>query len=156
MQSPFFLQLFLFPLFILAQQTLPEFDGQITPKEWSGAETFEINYEIDPGNNVASPHLTKVFITYSETHLNVGFIAYADMENLRSSIRNRDEGFQDDNVFIGIDTYGDGRYMVALGANPFTIFYIGGTNGYSKIDTQNQFRIENSQLYLKFQYLFDF
>ncbi len=40
--------------------------------------------------------------------------------------------------------------------NPFTIFYIGGTNGYSKIDTQNQFRIENSQLYLKFQYLFDF
>ena len=118
MQSPFFLKLFLFPLFILAQQTLPEFDGQITPKEWSGAETFEINYEIDPGNNVASPHLTKVFITYSETDLYVGFIAYADMENLRSSIRNRDEGFQDDNVFIGIDTYGDGRYMVALGANP--------------------------------------
>ncbi len=108
-----------------------------------------------------SPHLTKAFITYTETDLYVGFIAYADMENLRSSIRNRDEGFRDDNVFIGIDTYGDGRYMVGLGANPegnpnpFTIFYIGGTNGYSQIDTQNRYSIENSQLYLKFQYLFD-
>ena len=62
--------------------------------------------------------MTKAFITYTETDLYVGFIAYADMENLRSSIRNRDEGFRDDNVFIGIDTYGDGRYMVGLGANP--------------------------------------
>ena len=40
------------------------------------------------------------------------------MNNLRSSIRNRDEGFQDDNVQIGIDTYGDGRYMILLGSNP--------------------------------------
>ena len=39
--------------------------------------------------------------------------------------------------------------------NPFTIFYIGGTNGYSQIDTQNRYSIENSQLDLKFQYLFD-
>ena len=65
-----------------------------------------------------SPHLTEVFITYSETDLYVGFIAYADMANLRSSVRNRDEGYRDDNVLIGIDTYGDGRYMVSLGANP--------------------------------------
>ena len=65
-----------------------------------------------------SPHLTEVFITYSETDLYIGFIAYADMANLRSSVRNRDEGYRDDNVLIGIDTYGDGRYMVSLGANP--------------------------------------
>lgn len=65
-----------------------------------------------------SPHLTEVFITYSETDLYVGFIAYADMANLRSYVRNRDEGYRDDNILIGIDTYGDGRYMVSLGANP--------------------------------------
>jgi len=40
--------------------------------------------------------------------------------------------------------------------NPFTIFYIGGTNGYSLLDQKNNYQIENSQLYLKFQYLFDF
>jgi len=33
------------------------------------------------------------------------------MSTLRSSIRNRDEGYQDDIVMIGIDTYGDGCYM---------------------------------------------
>ena len=58
-------------------------------KEWKGAENFSIKYEIDPGNNIPSPHLTDVFVTYSKTDLYVGFIAYADMENLRSSIRNR-------------------------------------------------------------------
>jgi len=110
--------LLLFPLFIQAQKVLPEFDGVVSPEEWEEAETFKINYEIDPGNNVPSPHLTEVFITYSETDLYVGFIAYADMANLRSSVRNRDEGYRDDNVLIGIDTYGDGRYMVSLGANP--------------------------------------
>ena len=39
--------------------------------------------------------------------------------------------------------------------NPFTIFYIGGTNGYSRIEEGNRYGIENSQLYVKFQYLFD-
>ena len=38
--------------------------------------------------------------------------------------------------------------------NPFTIFYIGGTNGYSRIDNQRRFSIDNSQIYMKFQYLF--
>jgi hypothetical protein len=38
--------------------------------------------------------------------------------------------------------------------NPFTIFYIGGTNGYSRIDNQQRYSIDNYQIYLKFQYLF--
>ncbi|MDO7611094.1 MAG: hypothetical protein MUQ72_00655, partial [Flavobacteriaceae bacterium] len=109
----------LFSFLLTAQQgILPTFDGVVSAQEWKGAENFSIKYEIDPGNNIPSPHLTDVFVTYSKTDLYVGFIAYADMENLRSSIRNRDEGFQDDNVLIGIDTYGDGRFMVSAGANP--------------------------------------
>ena len=39
--------------------------------------------------------------------------------------------------------------------NPFTIFYIGGSNGYSRIENKNKFSIDNSNIYLKFQYLFD-
>lgn len=118
MRTPTFI-LFTFLSFLLpAQQILPTFDGVVSPQEWKEAEKFSIKYEIDPGNNIPSPHLTDVFITYSKTDLYVGFIAYADMENLRSSIRNRDEGYQDDNVLIGIETYGDGRFMVSAGANP--------------------------------------
>jgi hypothetical protein len=105
-------------LFLTAQKTLPTFDGIVSDAEWINAEKFNINYEIEPGNNEPSTHETKVFITYSKTDLYVGFIAYADMKKLRSSIRNRDEGYLDDNVMIGIDTYGDGRYMISLGSNP--------------------------------------
>jgi len=118
MRSSFLALLLLSSFFIFAQKQLPEFDGIVIPEEWEGAETFDIKYEVSPGDNVLSPNLTKAYVTYSETDLYVGFIAYADMDNLRSSIRNRDEGFQDDIVFIGIDTYGDGRYMVAIGSNP--------------------------------------
>lgn len=40
--------------------------------------------------------------------------------------------------------------------NPFTIFYIGGTNGYSRIEAMtNNFHINDTKLYFKFQYLFD-
>jgi len=149
MYKPFLSLLLLFSLFIQAQKVLPEFDGIVSPKEWEGAETFKINYEIDPGNNVPSPHLTEVFITYSETDFYVGFIAYADMVNLRSSVRNRDEGYRDDKFFFL-------QPLLKWNPNPFTIFYIGGgTNGYSRIEEGNRYGIENSQLYVKFQYLFD-
>ncbi|MFM1877745.1 MAG: hypothetical protein RLZZ241_611, partial [Bacteroidota bacterium] len=59
-----------------------------------------------------------VYLTYDEQHLLIGFIAYADMSTLRSSIRNRDAAWQDDMVMIGIDTYKDGRYAISMGSNP--------------------------------------
>ena len=104
--------------FITAQKKDPIlFDGKIDSIEWKNAQKFDILYEIDPGNNAPSPFDTHIFITYSPTHLYVGIDAKADMKTLRSSIRNRDEGFQDDFVTFGVDTFGDGRYMVFLGAN---------------------------------------
>tara|TARA_B110000046_G_C12842600_1_gene334279 strand:- start:270 stop:767 length:498 start_codon:yes stop_codon:yes gene_type:complete len=102
----------LFPFLTFAQNTLPTFDGVVNPEVWSSAEKHTIEYEISPGNYTHSPVATEAYITYGVSDLYVGFIAYADMSNLRSSIRNRD-----DFVMIGIDTYGDRRYMVSLGAN---------------------------------------
>ena len=101
-----------------AQTTPPQFDGVIEQEEWKNAQTFSLDFEIDPGDNIPPPFPTKAYILYTPTDLYVGFIASADMNNLRSSIRNRDEGFRDDNVLFGFDTYGDGRYMIAVGANP--------------------------------------
>ena len=56
------------PLYIIAQKTLPTFDGIVSDKEWVNAEKFKINYEIEPGNNEPSIHETEVFITYSKTN----------------------------------------------------------------------------------------
>jgi hypothetical protein len=101
----------------LAQTSEPNFDGIVEKEEWATAQEFLINYEIDPGNNTLSENLTEVYVTYSQTHLYIGFIAYTDMNTLRSSIRNRDEAWQDDFVMFGLDTYGDGRYLINFGAN---------------------------------------
>ena len=43
---------------------------------------------------------TKAYVLYTTSDLYVGFIASANMDTLRSSIRNRDEGFRDDNVLL--------------------------------------------------------
>ncbi len=115
-----FLQILIFfsSSLIYAQNTAPVLDGNVEEQEWQDAQNFSLDYEVDPGDNTPPPHKTKAYIKYTKTDLYIGFIAYADMKNLRSSIRNRDEGFRDDNVLFGFDAYGDGRYMIALGANP--------------------------------------
>lgn len=94
----------------------PTFDGVITAEEWKNAQQFSLDYEIEPSNNGTAQFKTDVFVTHTKTDIYIGFIAYADMENIRSSIRSRDRIGNDDNVAIGLDTYGDGRYMTVLGA----------------------------------------
>lgn len=115
-----FFTLFLFVLChaLYAQYQTPTFDGIVDSEEWSEAQKFTLGYEIDPGDNSPAPFATQAYVLYNQSHLYIGFIAEADMDRLRSSIRNRDEGFRDDNVLFGFDAYGDGRYMIALGANP--------------------------------------
>lgn len=93
------------------------FDGVVEPTEWEEAQSFQIGYEIDPGINIPAPYQTDVFFRYDATHLYVGIIAEADMDQLRSSLRNRDEGYSDDHVIVGLDPYQDGRYMISLGSN---------------------------------------
>ena len=94
------------------------FDGVVDTEEWSESQRFEITFEFNPGDNVPSPYRTEAYVTYDEEYLLVGFVASADMKNLRSSIRNRDEAWVDDFVFFGVDTYSDGRYMINFGSNP--------------------------------------
>ncbi|MGB2244924.1 MAG: hypothetical protein ACPH19_02200, partial [Flavobacteriaceae bacterium] len=118
MKNLLLLALFSIIFQLSAQQEKIHFDGIVTAEEWTGTQSFTLDYEVNPGDNVAPPYTTQVYVSHSKTDLYVGFIAKADMENLRSSIRNRDEGFRDDHVLIGFDTYGDGRYMITLGANP--------------------------------------
>ena len=109
---------FSFATILFAQDSPPQFDGVVNQEEWKNAQVFSLDYEIDPGDNTPAPFATKAYVLYTTSDLYVAFIASANMKTLRSSIRNRDEGFRDDNVLFGFDAYGDGRYMIALGANP--------------------------------------
>ena len=47
--------------------------------------------------------------------------------------------------------------LLKYNPNPFTIFFIGGSTGYSLVDsTTASYQTDSNQLYLKFQYMFDF
>lgn len=176
--------------FVIAQQ--PVFDGVVSAKEWQDAQQFSIPYEIEPSDNGPAHYNTEVFVHQVGNDLFVGFIAYANMNELRSSIRSRDQIDGDDNVAIGIDTYGDGRNMIVLGSNPdgsqfdlkilpngdndeynefddtlfiqpllkwnpnpFTVLFVGGSQGYGEGEITGNLDIDSSQLYFKFQYLFE-
>ena len=109
--------LLLVPMMAWSQSSKIQLDGVVNTEEWAGTQKHLIQYEFDPGDNVSSVNKTEVWITYSATDLYVGFIAYGNSSELRSSIRNRDEAWQDDFVMIGLDTFGDGRFLVNAGAN---------------------------------------
>ena len=107
--------LFIFGGFALLQAQSKRIDGIVDRTEWADASYFTIGYEIEPANNTPAPYKTEVFVTATDTDILVGFIAEADMSNLRSSVRNRDEIDRDEHVAVGIDTYGDGRSMIIVG-----------------------------------------
>ena len=71
-----------------------------------------------------------------------GFIARANLNyqfnpNLSFRIIGEFNDF-DKNFFI--------QPLLKWNPNPFTIFYIGGTNGYSRVDEKNRYGIENLSL----------
>ena len=96
-------------------------DGIISDDEWNNAIEVDLDYEVNPGNNISPKEKTKVFIVYSDTHLYIGFKAYANPKEVRASIRSRDDlgMISDDFVLIAFDTYGDSRNNYLLLANAF-------------------------------------
>ena len=61
------------------------------------------------------------YLSYSDTHLYIGFHAFSKPENIRASVRSRDDlgMISDDFVVIAFDTYGDSRNNYLLLSNAF-------------------------------------
>jgi hypothetical protein len=56
-----------------------------------------------------------------------------------------------------VNSFSEGAFVQTLlkwNPNPFTIFYIGGTNGYSYAEQIGDLRVDGVNLYFKFQYQF--
>ena len=96
-------------------------DGIISDDEWNNAIEVDLDYEVNPGNNISPKEKTKVFIVYSDTHLYIAFKAYANPKEVRASIRSRDDFgmISDDFIVVAFDTYGDSRNNYLLLANAF-------------------------------------
>ncbi|MCP4290663.1 MAG: carbohydrate binding family 9 domain-containing protein [bacterium] len=96
-------------------------DGVVEEGEWSSAAVASNFAEHNPGDQIQPPVDTKAMITYDADNLYISFICYDDPASIRASFCKRDRIFQDDNVLVCLDTYGDGATAFEIGANPYGI-----------------------------------
>ena len=111
-----------------------KFDGIVGDSEWSDAEVYDLPFEITPSYNTQAEHETIVYIKNDSTNLYVAFKALGNENFIRAGIRARDGiNWLDDQVAIGIDTFGDGRYYIRFSANPL------GSIADNKVDNKDDF-----------------
>ncbi len=46
--------------------------------EWEFSEKIELDYEVNPGNNISPKEKTAAYITYTDTHLYLAIHALSD------------------------------------------------------------------------------
>ena len=97
-------------------------DGILDDKEWDEALVLELNYEVDPGENIKAPVKTEVYLVYDANNLYVAFNAYdPEPAKIRANFTDRDNIWNDDYVGILLDTFNDSRQAYSLYANPYGI-----------------------------------
>jgi hypothetical protein len=96
--------------------------GRLDDAAWSQAVPVELNYEVTPGDNTPAPQRTLVRAMYDDRFLYFGFKCFdTQPEAIRANISDRDRMYQDDWVFVAIDTYGDYQRSYEFCVNPFGI-----------------------------------
>lgn len=98
-----------------------DIDGRPDDAGWQGAARAAGFSEFQPGHGVRPPVETEALVTYDDRHLYVAFIAHGDPAAIRASLTDRDRAFDDDNVGILLDTYGDASWACLLMSNPLGI-----------------------------------
>jgi len=97
-------------------------DGILDDKAWQEALAVELNYEVEPGENIKPPVKTEVLLAYSTNHLYVAFRAYdPDVSKIRANLSDRDNIWNDDYVGIVLDTFNDTRRTYNFYCNPFGV-----------------------------------
>ncbi len=100
----------------------PQIDGHLSPREWEGALALELNYQVQPGDNVPPTERTEVFLAYDRDRFYVAFHAYdREPSAVRAHVSRRDDVYTDDYVTLFLDTYGDRRRAYRFDFNPLGI-----------------------------------
>jgi hypothetical protein len=113
-------------------QTSIEVDGLPNEPVWQQALILPLAFENSPGENIAPPVKTDVYLFHSKTHLYVAFVAEdPDPQQIRAHLTDRDDSWDDDMVGVTLDTFNQGRRTFVFGVNPLgiQIDYIGFRNG---------------------------
>ena len=97
-------------------------DGVLDENFWDDALEIELPYEVEPGENLKAPVKTYVLLSYTKSHLYVGFKAFdPEPSKIRAHYMDRDNAFSDDVVGVILDTYNDERRAFDFMCNPLGI-----------------------------------
>lgn len=85
-------------------------DAVLDEPSWQNALVLELKYEVRPGENVAPPVRTEVFLTYNAKNFYAAFRCYdTDPSAIRAHLRDRDTLGGDDWIALILDTFNDER-----------------------------------------------
>ena len=96
-------------------------DGDLSDSGWRTAAHVSKFHEHFPGDQTNPAVKTVAMITYDDDNLYIGFMCYDNPAEIRMTYSQRDVSFQDDNVLLALDTYGDGAWAYEIGANAYGI-----------------------------------
>jgi len=115
-----------------------EIDGRLDDVGWRDAALADNFAEHSPGDQVQPPVATEAYIAYDDENLYVAFVCHDDPAEIRASLCPRDRIFQDDNVFICLDTFGAAANAYEFVVNPYGIqgdlYYSSSTGEDSRYD----------------------
>jgi hypothetical protein len=98
-----------------------EIDGKLDDAGWRQAARAIGFVETRPGDQTKPPVESEAWVTYDDANLYVALIAYDDPNDIRVSVSDRDEIYQDDYFGVMLDTYGDQTWGYELFVNPIGI-----------------------------------
>jgi hypothetical protein len=96
-------------------------NGDLQDPGWRGAAMAADFSEHYPGDQTKPPVETRAYITYDNDNLYIAFVCYDDPVTIRASYCERDKIFNDDNVRLCVDTYGDAAWAYIFYANPYGV-----------------------------------
>ncbi|MCP4712326.1 MAG: hypothetical protein GY869_27205, partial [Planctomycetes bacterium] len=96
-------------------------DGQLRDPGWQSSALADNFVEHQPGDQTKPPVETVARITYDQNKLYVSFICYDDPLAVRASHAGREGVYDDDNIVLLLDTYGDAAWAYTMNVNPYGV-----------------------------------
>ena len=97
-------------------------DGSLDEAEWNSALSVDLKFEVEPGENIASPVTTQARIFEDSENLYVAFTAHdPEVKRIRAYLSDRDNIDNSDFVSIKLDTFNDSRRAFEFSVNPLGV-----------------------------------
>src|SRR5690606_17983828 len=93
-------------------------DGTIEEQAWDGVPVLLLNYQTQPQGNQLTRIKTEVKLLEDGQAIYFAFIAYdPDVNHIRSFLRARDQGDNDDRVIVSLDTFDNAQLAYRFSVN---------------------------------------